>query len=52
MFERRLVDQPMMQQVLADLALDVEAATVLSFRLARSFDRVSDERCGGMAPRS
>ncbi|KAB2910547.1 MAG: isovaleryl-CoA dehydrogenase [Hyphomicrobiaceae bacterium] len=42
-FQKRLVDQPLMQQVLADLALDVEAATALSFRLARSFDRASDE---------
>ena len=41
-FQKQLVDQPLMQQVLADLALDVEAATALSFRLARSFDRASD----------
>ena len=41
-FQRHLVDQPLMAQVLADLALDVEAATALSFRLARSFDRASD----------
>jgi putative acyl-CoA dehydrogenase len=41
-FQKRLVDQPLMTQVLADLALDVEAATALSFRLARSFDRASD----------
>ena len=41
-FQKRLVDQPLMLQVLADLALDVEAATALSFRLARSFDRMSD----------
>jgi len=41
-FQKRLVDQPLMSQVLADLALDVEAATALSFRLSRSFDRVSD----------
>jgi putative acyl-CoA dehydrogenase len=41
-FQRKLVDQPLMQQVLADLALDVEAATALSFRLCRSFDRASD----------
>ena len=41
-FQKPLVDQPLMQQVLADLALDVEAATALSFRLARSFDRASD----------
>jgi putative acyl-CoA dehydrogenase len=41
-FQKRLVDQPLMTQVLADMALDVEAATALSFRLARSFDRASD----------
>jgi putative acyl-CoA dehydrogenase len=41
-FQRRLVDQPLMAQVLADMALDVEAATALSFRLARSFDRAAD----------
>ena len=33
-----------MAQVLADLALDVEAATALVFRLARAFDRASDAR--------
>jgi putative acyl-CoA dehydrogenase len=43
-FQRKLVDQPIMQQVLADLALDVEAATALSFRLARAFDRAEDGR--------
>jgi putative acyl-CoA dehydrogenase len=41
-FQKHLVDQPLMSQVLADLALDVEAATALSFRLSRSFDRASD----------
>jgi putative acyl-CoA dehydrogenase len=43
-FEKKLVDQPVMQQVLADMALDVEAATALAFRLARSFDRAQDPR--------
>ncbi len=43
-FQRKLVDQPLMEQVLADLALDVEAATALAFRLCRSFDRADDER--------
>jgi putative acyl-CoA dehydrogenase len=43
-FQKRLVEQPIMQQVLADLALTVEAATALSFRLARSFDRAADAR--------
>jgi putative acyl-CoA dehydrogenase len=41
-FQRKLADQPMMSQVLADLALDAEAATALAFRLARSFDRAAD----------
>jgi putative acyl-CoA dehydrogenase len=42
-FQRRLIDQPLMVQVLADMALDVEAATALSFRLARAFDHPNDE---------
>jgi putative acyl-CoA dehydrogenase len=37
-FGKPLVDQPLMRHVLADMALDVEAATRLAFRLARSFD--------------
>jgi putative acyl-CoA dehydrogenase len=41
---RPLVEQPLMRQVLADLALDVEAATALSLRLARSFDLAADPR--------
>jgi putative acyl-CoA dehydrogenase len=42
-FQKRLVDQPLMQRVLADMALDVEAATALAFRLARAFDRSATE---------
>src|SRR5262249_41434145 len=38
-FGRRLSDQPLMQNVLADLALETEAAALLAFRLARAFDR-------------
>jgi putative acyl-CoA dehydrogenase len=41
-FQKHLVSQPLMSLVLADLALDVEAATALAFRLARSFDRAAD----------
>ena len=37
-FGKRLVEQPLMQNVLADLALESEAATVLFMRLARAFD--------------
>ena len=41
---RALSEQPIMACVLADLVLEVEAATALAFRLARSFDRVADGR--------
>lgn len=37
-FQRRLVDQPLMLNVLADLAVESEAATVLTMRLARALD--------------
>jgi putative acyl-CoA dehydrogenase len=40
-FGRRLYDQPMMRAVLADMALDVEAAVALIFRLARAFDHAA-----------
>ena len=42
-FGKMLIEQPLMQHVLADVALDVEAATVLAFRLARTFDAGSNE---------
>lgn len=38
-FGKRLIDQPAMKNVLADLALESEAATALALRLARSLDR-------------
>jgi putative acyl-CoA dehydrogenase len=41
-FQRRLADQPMMRSVLADLALEMEAAVALVMRLARAFDRPDD----------
>jgi putative acyl-CoA dehydrogenase len=37
-FGRLLISQPLMQNVLADLCLESEAATVLMMRLARAFD--------------
>jgi putative acyl-CoA dehydrogenase len=37
-FGARLIDQPLMRSVLADLALESEAATALGLRLARAFD--------------
>jgi putative acyl-CoA dehydrogenase len=37
-FQKHLADQPLMQAVLADMALHVEAAIALVMRLCRSFD--------------
>ncbi len=37
-FGRALIDQPLMRAVLADLALELEAAVALVMRVARSFD--------------
>ncbi len=38
-FGKLLVEQPLMKNVLADLAIESEAATALAMRLARAFDR-------------
>jgi putative acyl-CoA dehydrogenase len=44
-FGKLLVEQPLMQNVLADLCVESEAATVTAFRLARAYDRrATDER--------
>lgn len=37
-FQKKLIDQPLMTNVLADLALESEAATMLTMRLARAYD--------------
>ena len=37
-FGKRLVDQPLMVNVLADLAIESEAATAVALRLARAYD--------------
>jgi putative acyl-CoA dehydrogenase len=37
-FQKKLIDQQLMRSVLADLAVESEAATALTFRIARSFD--------------
>jgi putative acyl-CoA dehydrogenase len=42
-FGRRLADQPLMENVLADLAVESEAATVLAMRVAGAFDRAGDD---------
>lgn len=41
-FGRPLSDQPLMQNVLCDLALEVEGDTALAFRVARSFDAAEE----------
>lgn len=38
-----LIDKPLMVRVLADMALDVAAATALSFRLARAYDAAPND---------
>jgi putative acyl-CoA dehydrogenase len=44
-FGKRLVEQPLMRNVLADLALESEAATALAMRVARAVDgSARDER--------
>jgi putative acyl-CoA dehydrogenase len=41
-FGRKLAEQPLMQNVLADLALESEAASAFGLRLARCFDESAD----------
>lgn len=40
-FQRKLIDQPLMRQLLSDMAVESEAATALVFRIAQSFDEAS-----------
>ena len=40
-FGKVLVEQPLMQNVLADLAIESEAATIASMRLARAYDEAA-----------
>jgi len=42
-FQRKLIDQPAMRPVLADLAIESEAMTALALRAARSFDLAQDD---------
>jgi putative acyl-CoA dehydrogenase len=42
-FRKQLVDQPMMRVVLADMALELEAAVALVLRLARAFDLAASD---------
>ncbi|MFF1558577.1 acyl-CoA dehydrogenase family protein [Streptomyces sp. NPDC058279] len=42
-FGARLIEQPLMRNVLADLALESEAATVLTLRLAAAYDAGTEQ---------
>ncbi|MGA7804769.1 MAG: acyl-CoA dehydrogenase family protein, partial [Bradyrhizobium sp.] len=42
-FQKHLADQPLMQAVLSDMALHVEASVALVMRLCRAFDRTPDD---------
>src|SRR6202011_931824 len=42
-FQKHLSDQPLMQSVLSDMALHVEASVALVMRLCRSFDRAPED---------
>ena len=41
-FQKKLIDQPLMRAVIADLALDVEGTLALGLRVARAFDDAND----------
>ena len=41
-FQKKLIDQPLMTNVLADLAIEAEAALTLTMRLARAYDENDD----------
>src|SRR5579885_1124200 len=41
-FQKKLIDQPLMSNVLADLAIESEAAAALTFRLARAYDEADE----------
>jgi putative acyl-CoA dehydrogenase len=48
-FQRKLIDQPLMRSLLADMAIESEAATALAFRIARSFDEGANEGAAAFA---
>jgi putative acyl-CoA dehydrogenase len=43
-FGKLLIEQPLMQNVLADLCVESEAATITAMRLARAYDNPDDDR--------
>lgn len=51
-FGGELIDKPLMRNVLADLALESEAATTLALRLASAYDTVQDSGDGAERERA
>ena len=51
-FGKLLIEQPLMQNLLADLALESEAATALGFRLARGFDEAETDESAKLFTRA
>jgi putative acyl-CoA dehydrogenase len=51
-FGKFLIEQPLMQNLLADLALESEAATALGFRLARGFDESETDEAAKLFTRA
>jgi putative acyl-CoA dehydrogenase len=50
-FGRLLVEQPLMRNVLADLAIESEAATVTAMRLARAYDEAERDEAAALLKR-
>ncbi len=48
-FGKKLIDQPLMRNVLADLCLESEATTALAMRLARAYDEAHADADAGEA---
>jgi putative acyl-CoA dehydrogenase len=49
-FGKALIEQPLMQNVLADLAIEAEAATISAMRMARAFDDASTAASSASRP--
>ncbi|MEM7076256.1 MAG: acyl-CoA dehydrogenase family protein, partial [Pseudomonadota bacterium] len=48
-FQKRLIRQPLMQNVLADMAVEVEAALALGLRIAQAMDHMDDPAQAALA---
>ena len=50
-FQRKLIDQPLMKNVLADLVIESEAALALTMRLGRAMDEAGDDEAAAALAR-